>query len=79
MIRYVVVREPVLPGDAQPSAAGLSNPIDACFLELCELLRVEACPVERADTGHRPVFAKAVGALDHLIFRISLDSGFMRG
>ena len=77
-MRHVIVREPVYPGDAQPSAAGFSNPFDASFLELCELLRVESSPVERADAGRRPVLAKTIGALDNLILRISLDSGLMR-
>ena len=75
MIRQVVVREPVFPGDARPGTAGLSDPFDTCFLELRQLLRVEARPVKGADASGGPVFTEAVDTFDGVGSGVVLGDG----
>ena len=77
MIRQVVVREPMFPGDVRPRAAGLSDLFDSCFLELCQLLRVEAHPVKGADASGGPVFTEAVDTFDDVGFGVVLGDGHM--
>ena len=61
-------------GDVWLSAAGFSNPLDSSFLELRQLLRVEACPIEGADVGCGPMLAKTIGALDRTELGVSTGS-----
>ena len=64
-------------GDAVPRAAGLSNPSESCFLELGELLRIEASPIEWAGVGCGSVFAETVGTFDDVVLGVSLDGGLV--
>ena len=75
MIRQIVLREPMFPGDAWPRAAGLPDPFDLFLLELSQLLRVEARPVKGADASSGPVFPEAIDAFDNLGFRVVLGDG----
>ena len=64
-------------GDVVPRAAGLSNPSESCFLELGELLRIEASLIERADAGCGSVFTETVGAFDDVVLGVGLDGGLV--
>ena len=65
----------MFPGDAWPRAAGLPDPFDAFLLELSQLLRVEARPIEGADASSSPVLTEAVDAFDDLGFGVILGDG----
>ena len=75
MIRQIVVRELMFPGDAWPRAAGLSDLFDSFLLELRQLLWIEARPVEGADASGSPVIAEAVDTFDDLGFGVVLGDG----
>ena len=75
MIQQLVVGEPVFPWDAWPSAAGLSDPLDSRFLELSQLVRIEARPIKGADAGGGPVVAEAVDTFDNLRFGVVSGDG----
>ena len=71
----LIVGEPVFPWDTWPRVAGLLDPFDSCFLELHQLLQVEARPVKGADASGGPVLAEAIDTLDGSCFGIVFGDG----
>ena len=65
----------MFPGDVRSGAAGLSDPFDSCFLELRQLLWVEARPVKGADASGGPMFTEAVDTFDGVGFGVVLGDG----
>ena len=77
MVGRRIVGEPMFPRDASPGVAGFSYPIESSLLELCELHRVKAGPVKRAEARRGPVVAEAIGAFDSVEPGVGFDGGSM--
>ncbi|KAF8624479.1 hypothetical protein AX14_011766, partial [Amanita brunnescens Koide BX004] len=75
MVRRRIVGELMFPRDTSPGAAGFSYPIESGLLELCELHRVKAGPIKRAESRRGPVVAEAVGTFDGVEPGVGLDGG----